>query len=441
LKLDFEKAFDKFEHKVISLVQQHKGFPRKWLKSIRDILASSTSSVLLNDVPGKVFHCRRYVRQGDPLSPLLFILAAHLLQTLINKAKEMGLLRLPIQVGYTLDFPIIQYADDMLLVMEACPHQLLVLKAILNTFADSTGLKVNYSKSNMFPINLSPERLNHFAATFNCQASSLPFTYLGLPLINTKPTVQEFLPLVHRVERRLISTAMFLTQGGKLHMVKSVLSSLPTFFMSTLKVPIVIINQIDCYRRHCLWRGGDLNAKKPPLAAWKMVCKPKRKRGLGVIKLRLQNDALLLKNLDKFFSRDNLPWVNLIWSQYYNNGHILGNSKKGSFWWRSILKLLTSYKGLAKADYGNGETILFWHDLWNVHVMKASFPHLHSFAKSDVITVISVLQLEHFQDHFNLPLSEIAFEQFCEVSMIIQSLQMMGSWISGLTFGAIALIQ
>jgi hypothetical protein len=51
-----------------------------------------------------------------------------------------------------------------------------------------------------------------------------------------------------------------------------------------------------------VWRGGDLNAKKPPLAAWKLVCKPKKKGGLGVIKLQLQNDALLMKNLDKFFS-------------------------------------------------------------------------------------------------------------------------------------------
>jgi hypothetical protein len=77
-----------------------------------------------------------------------------------------------------------------------------------------------------------------------------------------------------------------------------------------------------------------------------------------------------------FFSKDNLPWVNLIWSQYYSNGWVPGNAKKGSFWWRSILKLLTIYKGLAKVDYGNGEIILFWHDLWNGNVMKASFSHL-----------------------------------------------------------------
>jgi hypothetical protein len=63
-----------------------------------------------------------------------------------------------------------------------------------------------------------------------------------------------------------------------------------------------------------------LNARKPPLAACKLVCKPKKKSGLGVIKLRLQNDALLMKKLDKFFFKADMPWVNLIWTQYYGNG-------------------------------------------------------------------------------------------------------------------------
>jgi hypothetical protein len=202
------------EHEVILKVLRHKGFPQQWITWVQDILSSSTSSILLNGVSSKVFHCKRRVRQGDPLSPLLFVLAADLLQSLINKAKEMGLLRLHIIVGYTVDFPIIQYVVDTLLIMEACPQQLMVLKAILNTFADFTGLKMNHSKSNMVPINRSPERLAHLAATFNCQAGSLPFTYMGLPLITSKQTIQECLRLVHRVERRLISTMMFLTQGG-----------------------------------------------------------------------------------------------------------------------------------------------------------------------------------------------------------------------------------
>jgi hypothetical protein len=124
--------------------------------------------------------------------------------------------------------------------------------------------------------------------------------------------------------------------------------------------------------------------------AWKLVYKPKKKGGLGVIKLHLQNDALLLKNLDNFISRANLPWVNLIWSQYYSNGRVPGTIKRGSFWWISILRLLTNFKGIAKAHFDTGETILFWQDLWNDHVMKASFPHLHPFAKK-VISLLSVL--------------------------------------------------
>jgi hypothetical protein len=62
------------------------------------------------------------VRQGDPLSPLLFVLATDLLQSIVNKARTEGILNLPINVGYTQDFPIIQYADDTLLIMEACPR-------------------------------------------------------------------------------------------------------------------------------------------------------------------------------------------------------------------------------------------------------------------------------------------------------------------------------
>jgi hypothetical protein len=74
------------------------------------------------------------------------------------------------------------------------------------------------------------------------------------------------------------------------------------------------------------------------------------------------------------------------------------------------------------AYFGTSETILFWQDLWNDHVMKVSFPHLHSFAKIENITISDVLQLDFFHEHFNLPLSEIAFEQFCEVSMMLPAL-------------------
>jgi hypothetical protein len=94
------------------------------------------------------------------------VLAADLLQSVVNKAMQGGLLRLPINVGCTSDFSIIQHANDTLLIMEACPQQLCVLKALLNIFADSTGLKVNYAKSSTVSVNLGEERLHHLASTF-----------------------------------------------------------------------------------------------------------------------------------------------------------------------------------------------------------------------------------------------------------------------------------
>lgn len=73
VKLDFEKTFDKLEHNVIVDIVKHKGFGVKWLKWMTMIMESGTSSVVLNGVPGKTFHCRRGVRHKDPLSPLLFV--------------------------------------------------------------------------------------------------------------------------------------------------------------------------------------------------------------------------------------------------------------------------------------------------------------------------------------------------------------------------------
>jgi hypothetical protein len=142
--------------------------------------------------------------------------------------------------------------------MEACLRQLLVLKALLNTFADSTSLKVNYSKS-ILPINITEDKLQHLARTFGCIAGTFPFTYLGLLVGTARPRIEHFDGLVLRAERRLFSTGIFLTQAGKLELVRSFLSSLPTYFMSTIKIPISIHKQIDKYRRHGLWNDFDIN--------------------------------------------------------------------------------------------------------------------------------------------------------------------------------------
>ena len=205
----------------------------------------------------KSIHCKRRVKQGDPLSPLLFVLAVDLLQSIINQAKDRGIFKLPIELNHTSDFPIVQYADDILIVMQASTTQLFALKGILQSFSASTGLKVNYSKS----------MLDHLARTINCQKGSLPFTYLGLPLGLQKPRVVDFSHFVNKCERRLVIASSFLNQARRLQLTNLVLSALPTFTLCTFKLQNTVIEQINKYRRHCLWRGYDLESKKPASAA------------------------------------------------------------------------------------------------------------------------------------------------------------------------------
>jgi hypothetical protein len=164
-------------------------------------MQTSTSSILLNGVLGKVFHYKRGVRQGDPLSPLLFVFTADILQSIVNKANDIGLLKLPLQYQGDVDFPIIQYAYDTLIIMEACQRQMFVLKAWLQSFGESTSLKVKYAKSNIYPINVSAEKMDILSKTFSCRIGSFPFTYLGLPLGTSKPRIQDFLPMVNRIEK------------------------------------------------------------------------------------------------------------------------------------------------------------------------------------------------------------------------------------------------
>jgi len=181
LKLVFAKAFDSVNWDSLLKILQCRGFPPTWCSWIQHILTTSKSAILLNGCPCNWFACKKGLRQGDPMSPYLFLLVADILQRLI---KTDGAVRHP--ASDALPCPVIQYADDTLIVLRAANQDVQRLKQLLDQFANATGLKINFHKSTVVPMHVPELEMPSYLAALGCRRDQFPQTYLGMPLSNVK---------------------------------------------------------------------------------------------------------------------------------------------------------------------------------------------------------------------------------------------------------------
>jgi hypothetical protein len=183
IKLGISKAFDTVSCPYLLSIMSYLGFGQRWLNWISSLWCRASSCYMVNGNPGKrVLHCRG-VRQGDPLSPLLFLLAMEPLHRLFKCAQDVGLLR---SVSRECDiFKISLYADDAALFISPSPQDVQVTNCIMHLFAQASGLSTNISKTQVFPIGCDQHNLD-FLSQNNLAISSFPCTYLGLALHTRK---------------------------------------------------------------------------------------------------------------------------------------------------------------------------------------------------------------------------------------------------------------
>lgn len=117
------------------------------------------------------------------------------------------------------------------------------------------------------------------------------------------------------------------------------------------------------------------------LGLWELVCRQKNRGGLVVLDIKLQNKGLLLKYLHKFYNKHDVPWVNLIWSTYYENKVPHASDPCGSFWWRGIIQLTDVYRGVLKVNIADGSSTLFWKDLWQPQILSVAYSRASSYAQ------------------------------------------------------------
>jgi hypothetical protein len=177
-----------------------------------------------------------------------------------------------------------------------------------------------------------------------------------------RPIVQDLTAIVDQVKQCINAIAGFLDYGGRLQLVNSVLSTLPNHYLCSLKVHKIVFKIVDQARRHCLWAKEEDSSSVNSLATWSLVCRPKNHGGLGIINFEVQNTALLLKQLHKFYCKMDLPWVKLVRSLYSPNAAPHAQTRRGSFWWRDVFSLIDIYMSITLCKIGGGGTVLFWKD-------------------------------------------------------------------------------
>jgi hypothetical protein len=203
LKIDFEKAYDRVSWPFLSEVLERKGFPHKWIGWIRTCVVGGKVCININGERSEFFRTYRGLRQGDPLSPLLFNLVSDVLAASLDGAKNAGLLS-----GFVPDlFPggltHLQYVDDTVIFIPFEIEQITITKFILYCFEDIASMKVNYHKSEVFTVGLDDNETFRVAQMLKCPIGKFPMKYLGLPISPDKILKHELSFLAQKMEKKL----------------------------------------------------------------------------------------------------------------------------------------------------------------------------------------------------------------------------------------------
>nr|CAD1822962.1 unnamed protein product [Ananas comosus var. bracteatus] len=183
-----------------------------------------------------------------PYDPLLFILCVDVLFKMLQRAVDSNAIS-AVGIG-NLKVHTLQFADDTLMFFDGSLRTAAAIKLILDGFSENSGLNINYNKSAIIPINLSQEQSSALSSSLGCSTQDFPFTYLGLPLTPKPLSKSEYLPLIEKIDKRLAGwKEKSLSKGGRLVLLNSVISTIPTYLSSVFQLPIWVQKAIDKTRR------------------------------------------------------------------------------------------------------------------------------------------------------------------------------------------------
>lgn len=420
IKLDFEKAFDNLNWNFLFKMMQQMGYPHKWIGWIRECLSTAWISVLVNGAPTKQFKTHKGIRQGDPLSPFLFIIAAEGLNRLFLEAIEQGKLK---GMSVVEGGPIIthlQFADDTIIFCNASMEEVEIIKILLKGFEVMSGLRINFHKSLVCGVGINQDQLSIFAKALRCHPQKLPIKYLGMPLGASPRLKSTWKPVIDKIKSRLSSWKRRNTSfGGRLTQIKSVLSNLPIYYMSIFKIPEGVAKTIESIQANFLWGGSDLN-RKIHMFSWAKMMQKKEHGGLGIKGVREMNEALLLKWWWRYGVEKDALWRKLICSKYKGGNWLpfMEMNRKVSIIWRDILLVqnrrpqqFSNFLDNIRFKIGDGSAISFWQDAWvEGNELSVLFPRLFRTVLKKEESIADILIRRNEQSAWDFQLRRRLFD-------------------------------
>lgn len=238
-KLDLSKAYDRVDWEFLEKALIKMGFNEQRVHWVMICVTTVQYSVSFNGTLLEPFSPSRGLRQGDPLSPYLFLFVAEGLSCILNhevennRLEELKICRWAPRVSHLL------FADDSLLFFRACPEQAVIVHQALKKYQDCTGQLLSPAKCSLLSSAHCPDdTLDEIKAILQIQTSTFEAKYLGLPTPEGRMSADRFKSISERLAKRMNSwSEKFMSSGAKEVLIKSVAQAIPTYMMGMFKLP------------------------------------------------------------------------------------------------------------------------------------------------------------------------------------------------------------
>ncbi|XP_010673155.1 uncharacterized protein LOC104889595 [Beta vulgaris subsp. vulgaris] len=306
LKIDMNKAYDRVNWRFLLKVLQAYDLPGQWIKLISQCISTVTYRILINGQITEAFPSTCGLRQGDPLSPYLFLFCMDILSRMLTLATDLRHFDGFRAHRYAPSISHLFFADDALLFFKASTTSCTAISNLLGRFCHISGQMINLRKSYVkFSPNIPENRVLEYKGLLQLDSTKSLGTYLGAPVDIQGKKTQHFTFLLDNITQRITSWSHLpLSQAAKLILINSILLASIAHILSVFLIPRTIANKVDAMLTRFFW---STNSGKG--IAWRskdILHLPKGAGGLGLRSITLHNRSLLIKKVWRLHRNPNL---------------------------------------------------------------------------------------------------------------------------------------